>query len=96
MKPEVGKHPLTSVWYFMPTVVIGRGTSWAGGQPEAQPQLGRSGRLRSKAKEKEATSPLGRVGDGVLATVMALNRSHGHWPVSSPVLRISVPSHNVE
>lgn len=54
MKPEVSKHPLTSICYFTPTVVTGGGVGSAGGQPEAQRQLGRRGGWGSKAKEEGA------------------------------------------
>lgn len=73
MKPEVSMHPLTSSWYFTPTVVIGRGVGWAGGQPAAQQQLGWSGGWGNKGER--STSLLGKGGvTWLLATVMALYR----------------------
>lgn len=58
MKPEVSKHPLTSIWYFTPTVVIGGGVGWAGSQPEAEQQLGGVA-VGEQAKEKGAPHRLG-------------------------------------
>ena len=43
MKPEMSKQRLTPIWHSMPTMVIGGGVGWAGGQLEAQEWLGRSG-----------------------------------------------------
>ena len=72
MKTEVSKQPLTSIWHFIPTLVTGGGAGWAGGQPEAQEQLGRGGGSGSKAKEKGASHCWEGVGTRLSATEMAL------------------------
>lgn len=68
MKPEVSKHPLTSIWYFTPTVVIGGGVGWAGSQPEAEQQLGGVAVGEQRQGERSTSPPW------LPATVMALYR----------------------
>lgn len=92
MKPEVSKHPLTSIWYFTPTMVITGGVGWAGSQPEAQQQLGRSGGWGSKAKEKGAPHCWEGWGDGAIRHPTGFVQGlQGQLFISSPVLRISYP-----
>lgn len=68
----MSKQPLLSIWHFIPTLVTGWGAGWAGGQPEAQEQLGRGGGSESRAKEKGASHCWERGDTRLSATEMAL------------------------
>lgn len=88
----MSKHPLTSIWYFTPTVATGGGVGWAGGQPEAQQQPERSGGWGSQVKEKGVPHYSAGWGDWTIGHHKGcVEGLRGQLFVSSPVLRISSP-----